>query len=334
MRPTHNAAIRRPDLGQAAWEVMTGAPSEGYIGQQVMPYFWVMEHEASYPVIPKEMLFDIMETARNSRGGYNRFGVNFERGYYSTEEHGLEMPIDDRDFALYGGEFAYESTMSRILTQSVLREQEKDIADKIFSATNFTAHNATTAWSTTSSSDPQYDIETGRDSLRSSGIMPNCLIVNYTGYKNLKMADAVLDWVYKQEPEAAKSGKITMSHIMDYLDIKMLLVAGGLYNTAKRNQAASLSDIWGTRYAMLCKVAMAGDPITEPSIGRIVAWNEGASNNELIVERYRDEEVRADILRVRHDSVPTFLASRDSSGTAVSEISKACGYLIDTTAAS
>jgi hypothetical protein len=274
-----------------------------------------------------------MPTERTSRGEYNRFGVNFERGYYSTSENGIETIIDDRDFALYGGEFGYESAMSTILMDAILRKQEKDVADKLFNATNFTAHNASVNWATVASSDAQEDIADGKDALRALGIMPNALIINYTGYVNLKKSTNLRTWIYQQEPDAALEGRVTMQHIMDYLDLERIIVAGGLYNTANRNQTASLSDIWGTRYALLCRIASPGAPITEPSIGRIIAWNEGASGQEIITERYRDERVRADVLRVRHDTAPSFLASRDTSGTAVSEISKAAGYLIDTTAA-
>jgi hypothetical protein len=53
-----------------------------------------------------------------------------------------------------------------------------------------------------------------------------------------------------------------------------------------------------------------------------------------IVEQYREEGVRGDVLRVRHDSATSFLVSYDEDGAAKSEISKSCGYLIDMTAAS
>jgi hypothetical protein len=334
MKPVDSISTRRPDLGQAAYEVMLEAPTMGFVGQQIMPYFWVSKQEASYPVIPKEALFSLLATARASDGAYNRFGEKFERGYYTTEENGLETPLDDRDVALYGDEFAYELAMTRILMNNILRKEEYDVKNQLFNTSNFSAHNATTSWATTASSDPQYDIETGRDSIRYYGIMPNALVVPWDGYKYLKMSDNVLDWVYKQEPEAAKTGKITNAHLMDYLDLQYLIVAGSLYNSAKRNQTASLSDIWGSQYCLLCRIAQPGDPITEPCIGRIIAWNEGVSGQQVISERYRDETVRADILRVRHDTKPTLLKSINSSGTAVSEISKAAGYLIDFTAAS
>jgi len=84
---------------------------------------------------------------------------------------------------------------------------------------------------------------------------------------------------------------------------------------------------------MLCKTANPGDDITEPSIGRIFLWNEG-EDEETIVEEYYSKEARSKIVRVRHDTQEAVLASYDEDNTIKSEISKACGYLIDATAAS
>ena len=83
---------------------------------------------------------------------------------------------------------------------------------------------------------------------------------------------------------------------------------------------------------MLCRTA-SGD-ITEPCVGRTFLWNEGQNGSLPIVEQYREERTRGDVLRVRHDSSESFIASYDEDGSAKSEISKACGYLIDMTAAS
>jgi len=332
MQPTSDTSLQRPDLGAAVWETMQNAPEQGYIGLQVMPLFGVTKNSAEYPVIPKKSLFNLLDATRASHGGYNRFDDEFESGYYVTSEKGLEHRIDRRYAAIYSSLFAYELTISRILMNNILRAQEKRIADKIMNASNFTAHNATVAWDTPATADPLKDINAGRESLRASGITPNKLIINYTNYMQLIATKKVQDAVYQIFPDAAKTGNIGIKHLEAYLDIPILL-AGALYNTAKRGQDASLSDLWGTRYAMLCRVA-SGD-ITEPCIGRTFIWNEsGNGAAETIVEQYYKEEIRSDILRVRHDVSESFLLSRDENGTAKSEISKACGYLIDTTAAS
>lgn len=333
MRPTSDTVLQRPDLGMAVYETLTSAPTMGFIGLQVMPPFYVPVNAAEYPVIPKEALFNLLDTARGPLGHYNRSANEFESGYFRTQERGLEARLDDRYRALYSSKFAWELAISNIKMNEILRAQEYAISAKIINASNFTAHNATVAWGTTATSDLKYDVDTGKASLRANGIVPNCLIMNYTNFLQAGQSAKVKEAVYQIFPDAAKTGTVTVDHLRAYLDIPMILVAGAMYNTAGLSQTASLSDLWGTRYAMLCRVA-EGDSadIIEPCIGRTFVWNEGAQQT-VIVEQYRDETVRSDMLRVRHDVDWAFLASYDSSNNVKSEISKACGYLIDTTAA-
>lgn len=333
MKPTVDTALSRPDLGQVVFEVMQDSLTMGFIGLSVMPIFVVPESEGSYPVIPKEALFNIHDTNRAPNGAYNRIGEEFEEGFFRTKESGLEYPLDDRFSAVYKSKLNTEMFASRILANAMLRDMEVKIKNKVFNTSNFTATNASTAWATTASADPLADIETGKDALRGKGVDADTLIIPYAGLKWLRQNDELKDMVYKVFPDAAKTGRVTLDHIKTVFDVPKVLIAGGLYNSSKKGQDASLSDIWGSRYAMLCKTS-DGD-IAEPCIGRSFLWNEGdaAAGDWRIVEQYRDETTRKTILRVRHDLLATFLASFDEDGTAKSEISKSCGYMIDMTAA-
>ncbi len=79
-----------------------------------------------------------------------------------------------------------------------------------------------------------------------------------------------------------------------------ILVAGGTKNTANEGQSASLSEIWDDEYCWIGRVATTAD-FREPCIGRIFHWAGDGSQEEGLVESYRDETVRSDIVRVRHD---------------------------------
>lgn len=333
MRPTSDTALSRPDLGQAIYETLENAPTMGFVGLQMMPIFRVMEQSADYPVIPKESLFNLLDTKRGPYGHYNRYTGVFEAGYYRTSENGLERPVDDRFKKLYESKFQYELTISNILMQDILRAQEMRIKDKLFNTTNFTAHNVSVAWSTEATAAPKADIETAKAALRANGIIPNCLLIPYAQFQNLQIVADIKTQVYQLFPDAAKTGQITVNHLKTYFDVEQIIIAGGLYNSANQNQNATLADIWGNRYAMLCRVATTGQDISEPCVGRTFLWNEGEAQS-VIVEGYYSDEVRAQILRVRHDTSEALLASMDDNGSEKSAISKACGYLLDCTAAS
>lgn len=329
MRPTSSTTISRPDLGQAVFETMQAAPTMGYIGLELMPIFRVSAQSATFPVMPKEALFNLLDTKRGPLGHYNRSSDEFEEGFYKTSENGLERRIDERYAKIYGTKFAYELTIANILMNDILRAQEARIAAKLFSETAFkTAVAASTAWSTIATAEPRIDVLAGKEVLRALGVVPNTLAMSYTTFQYLTQNNEIQEKVYQLFPDAAKTGDIQIKHLQTYFDIEKILVGGALANSAKRGQDASLADIWSSTYALLCKTS-SGD-ITEPCVGRTFLWNEGAGE-DVIAEQYYNDEVRSDILRVRHDSAEVLLASYDSSNSALSEISKACGYLIDVT---
>lgn len=329
MRPTSDTAIQRPDLGQAVYETMQAAPTMGYIGLQLMPVFRVPNQTATYPVIPKESLFNLLDTKRGPLGHYNRADGEFEEGYYKTAENGLERRVDDRFSALYSSKFAYELTIANILMNDILRAQEYRVANKLFSETNFkSAVAAGTPWSTIATAKPKDDVDTGKENLRTNGIIPNTLAMSYATFLDLTKNAAVQEQVYQLFPDAAKTGMVGIEHLKTYFDVERVLVAGALQNTAKSGQDATLASIYSDNYALLCKTS-DGD-ISEPCIGRTFLWNEGASD-EVITEEYYSDEVRSNILRVRHDSAEALLASFDQDNVVKSEIGKACGYLIDVT---
>jgi len=329
MQPTSDTTISRPDLGQAIYETMMAAPTMGYIGMELMPIFRVREYMASYPVIPKEALFNLLDTARGPTGSYNRADDEFEEGFYKTVENGLERRVDDRFSAMYSSKFAYEMTIANILMRDILRAQEYRVANKLFSETNFkNAIAAGTAWETVATASPKDDVATGKESLRSNGIIPNTLAMSYGTFLDVTKNAEVKTQIYQLFPDTAKTGQVSIEHLKAYFDVERVLVAGALKNTAKRGQDASLSGIWPDTYALLCKTS-DGD-ISEPCIGRTFLWNEGAGE-EVIAEEYYNDEVRSNIIRVRHDSSESLLASYDSDNTVKSAIGKACGYLIDVT---
>ncbi|MEE4112715.1 MAG: hypothetical protein V2I40_07865, partial [Desulfobacteraceae bacterium] len=100
---------------------------------------------------------------------------------------------------------------------------------------------------------------------------------------------------------------------------------GGVYDSTKKGQDTTIADIWSNEYASLLKVSRSPD-ITSPSFGRTFLWTADSPQNP-IVETYREENRRSDIYRVRHHVSEELIASKNTSGTVVSNIGAACHYL-------
>jgi hypothetical protein len=105
-----------------------------------------------------------------------------------------------------------------------------------------------------------------------------------------------------------------------------VLVGGAVYDSADKGQDASIADLWSNEYAMLTRVSTAPD-ITDPCIGRTFYWTEENAGEEPIVESYREDGRRGDVVRVRHDSDERLIISYNDAGSALSNISAAVSYL-------
>lgn len=324
--PTSDTAIGRPDLGVLVQEYMETAQELGFVGLKLMPLFETQESSATYPVIPKEVMLHLAKTGRAMRSRYNRSDWEWEEGFFSTSENGWEEPVDDRELKLYASKFDAEAVASKRASKIILRAQEKRVADLAFNATNFTANAVTNEWDDVANATPIDDVATGIESIiKASGMKPNVLTVARSTWRNLKRSAQIIDQIKYTFPGADINAMTTaqMAHI---LDVEELIVAGAVYNAAKKGQDASVTDLWSNEYALLTRVANEGDDLTEPCFGRTFLWTEDSPTNE-VVESYRDEGVRGDVIRVRHDTHEALIRSLDSDGAVKSNISAAVSYL-------
>jgi hypothetical protein len=330
MRAKSGSAIRRPDLGIMIMEyVETQGAGMGFIGLEVMPVFRTPEQSGIYPVIPKEALLKIPKTSRAPRGAYNRGDYEYERGTYTTSENGWEEPIDDTERKMFDAEAPGAADFIAVLraTKTILRAQEKRIADKVFDDSVFTAHSVSNEWDDPDNATPFDDVNDGILSFRSAcGMLPDALIISYTTFLNLKRCDQIIDQVKYTFP-GIDINKMTSAQLAQAFDVPRVLIGGAVYDSSKPGTATSISDLWDEEYAALVKIG-AGEDVMEPCVGRTFLWTEDSPENP-VVEQYREEDIRSDVFRCRHNTDEAYIQSKNSSGTAVSEIHKACVYLFD-----
>ncbi len=327
MRPKGNTAVYRPDLGQVVMELVEG-PTMGFIGLEVMPIFRTTKQASSYPVIPKEALLSISDVSRAPRGKYNRDDWEYERGTYATSEKGHEEPIDDGERALFEQEAPglADLVATQRAWKKIMRAQEKRVADKIFNSTNFTAHAVTNEWDDAANATPITDVNDGIISLRNQcGMLPDALIIAYSTFRRLKECDQIVDRLKYTFP-GIDVNRMTSEQLAAVFDVPRVLIGGAIYNAAGKGLDASIADVWDDEYAALVKIS-SGPDITEPGVGRTFLWTEDSPQNP-IVESYREETRRSDVIRVRHHVDECLMQSKDDNGSVVSNIAAACVYLM------
>ncbi len=321
-----NSLTPRPDLGIMFNEAMANAPTMGFIAPVVSPFRFVPNQSGRYNVLPAKAMFNLAETRRASGSGYSRSVNEFEAGLYATQEFGHEVPLDDRFVAMYRDQIEAEAVATDLCINVVLRSHEARVANLVGKASNFYSAACGATWADHANADPKTDVDAGVDAMRLRGIVPNALIITWTEYRNLCSCAKVQAAVYQLFSDAAKTGTIKLPHLEAYLDIPIIL-SGAMANNAKQPKNPDLVDIWTSGQAILARIAKQDDPDLEPCISRTFAWNEGATD-DLIVEEYYSEELRAKVIRARFDVDPTLIQSLTESKTVLTNVSKNCGYVI------
>lgn len=304
--PSSSLATLRPELGGSLMEFDLAADRAGFIGSRVMPVFEAAMQAGPFGKIEIESLLQARTTVRAPGSGYSRGKWKFTEDTYSCTEHGVEEPVDDREARMYANFFDAEQVSAMRALDGVLREAEKRVAALLFNATTWNGASLTTVvtneWDDATNAVPITDVEAAvRKVWSGCGIWPNALIVNRHVYRNLRNAEQIIDRITASGAGTpAKPTDITATMLGQCFDLPYVLVAGGAKNTAIEGQSAVLDKVWSDEYAMICRIAETND-IREPCIGRIFHWAEDGSQIGGSVETYRDETVRANIVRVRHD---------------------------------
>ena len=327
MRATSGSAIFRPDLGMTVMEYIEG-PTMGLIGLEVMPIFRTVKSSASYPVIPKEALLKVPDTARAPRGNYNRGDWEYERGHFLTAEQGWEEPIDDTERDLMeqeGSEGIADIIATRRAMGIIMKAQEKRIAAKVFDSSTFTAHAVTNEWDDAANATPVTDINTGLKAFRlQCGMLPDALLIAWSTFLDLKNCAQIIDRIKYTFP-MIDMNNMSSQQLATVFNVPRVLIGGAVEDSAGKGIDANIADIWSNEYAALVKIS-SGEGIAEPGIGRTFLWTEDSPDNA-VVEQYREDKIRSDVFRVRHNVDEALLQSKTDAGAVKSNIADACMYL-------
>lgn len=299
MRP--DTAVSRPDLGALAYEYMIEAALALFIGMKLMPIKRVSKSSAEYPVIPLAAMLESPDTKRADRGNYNRSDWNFKFQNYSTEDHGWEEVVDDREEALYQNYFDMEAAATMRAIAIMMRAHEKRVKDLVYDTATIANGAVGVAWTTPATATPKADVDGARDSMRSNyGVLPNVLTISFSRFNALLRTAELKDALKYTNPIEMGGLDVQRAIVAQYFGLNEILVGDAQQNTAKKGQTASLGEIWTPGNVGLYAVSDGSDDMKEPVIGRTMQFEDGASDI-LTTETYRDEPKRADIVRVRND---------------------------------
>lgn len=303
--PSSSLATLRPDLASSLEQFDLAMSAEGFISQRVAPVIEVGSASGTFGQIPLAELLQNRDTLRSATAGYSRSQFKFVPVTYTCEEHGAEEVIDDKEANMYRNYFDLEVLCTKRAQDAVLRNAEARMANAIFNTSVWTGAALTTAaaatWSTLATAVPITDVEGAVQKVYdNSGLVANAIIMGWKAFRNVRRTAQILDNIKYAGIIDPRPGTLTTEALAQVFGLKYLFVGGAPRNSANEGQNAVVAGIWDNTRAMVCRVAETDDP-REPCIARTFHWSEDGSMPQGTVERYRDENVRGNIVRVRHD---------------------------------
>lgn len=305
--PSSSLATLSPAL-QTFYEASYAELSSQFIGPQVLPALNVPKQAGTFGKIPlEELLKKGTPISRAPGSGYKRDNFQFTSDSYATIEYGVEEIIDDREAEMYSDYLPAVELAAQRAAFKVLAAAEARVASVV---ANFTLYNGTAAlnqavtngqWSTLTTSTPISDVNLAVGKFyANTGMWPNAIIMNRKTFRILRQTTQVLNAIKSDGAgDRATLSDVTTGQLSAVFDIPNVIVAGGSQNTAAIGAAATIGNIWPD-HVMVCKIA-TGPDMREPCIGRSFHWSADGSSMMGAVEQYRDDRIRANIIRVRQD---------------------------------
>jgi hypothetical protein len=299
--PSSSLATLRPDIAESFTEFDIEQNHRGFVWDQLMPVFDVAKASGNFGRIPVEQLLQQRDTKRAPGSGYARGKWNFVPDVYVTVEHGAEEPVDDNEAQMYADYFDAEQISGLRARDAVLSNAERRVIDALLSTSTFANGAASAVWTNASGATPIDDVEAAIIAIYDAcGLWANTIGMSYKTFRLLRNCDQIIERIQSNGAgDRTVATDITVQQLEQVFDIPKIVVAGATENSANEGQAATFGQIWDESKVWIGVTADSND-IRKPCVGRTFHWSQDGSSIGGTVESYRDETVRADIIRVRH----------------------------------
>lgn len=290
----------RADLGQALSEHIFDV--NDYIGVQAAPFLEVQQKSATFSKLTRESMLGDKGTLERAPGAtYDQDEYDYEDDTYECVEYGVRQYLDDSQREQWKHDVDAEKDISMFGMHRLLRRQERRWATALFNTTTWTGASlftdrSATPWATTTT-DVIAHVLAAKEKVRViTGMDPNAILMGKAVFEDLKNNDGIAERViYTSEADDAKMAQA----IGPVFGLKHVLVGKAVYNSASPKATASITDVWGSTYVMVARIAETNSPV-EPCVARTYLWTDDSASNA-VVEQYRDEDRRSDVFRVRHN---------------------------------
>lgn len=293
------AAVYRADLAGHVFE--TEGWERNLIGTLALPVVDVERPEGQYPKFQKQQsqLLKGSVKARAPYSGFARDTAAYVQDTYACIEYGVEQAVDDTIRLKNTQFFDAEVIATRLARRKLLLAHEVRAAAALFNTSNFTSTNSGTAYTTANLAtfDVGLDVDDAKDRLTAKGESFNTVVVPYQVATRLRASTK-----FQQRARGAGvSGdailNLDANAMADVFGVDRVLIGRAVYDSAAEGVAFSSANIWSNSYIWVGNI---GASILDGGAGYTLNWSQYGS--VLNVETYRDEPIKADIVRASHST--------------------------------
>jgi|ERR1041384_2764021 hypothetical protein len=280
-----------PVLQETAVKFVQNASA--FIGRRLFPLFNTRQQSESYYVFDRENMLNVPTNIRRAPSApYSRSVMKLSDDNYNCREYGHEEPIDDGERDKYASALDADKAATTRATNIIMVNEELRV--KALATSNAVPTSAAATKWDAAGGDPIGDIDAIKEIIRKGcGLNANVMSINKDTFNVLKELPAILDKI-----KYTQRGIVTADLIAAVFGVDTLLVAESVINGAAEGQTITPNDIWGDD-VIVAHVESAQD-LKAPNFGRTFSWVAQSGPGGVIVESYRQDEIKSDVFRARN----------------------------------
>ena len=314
---SNGAAVYRGDLAGHVFE--TADWEKGLIGSMVAPIVNVDVAEGQYPKFLKKegQLLKRGVKARAPLGSFPRDTMSYVYDTYTCQEWGIEMPVDEVLSKKMSRFFDAELVAASQARRKLLLDYEIRVAAQTFSTSNYDSNNSATAYTVANLAtfDVGLDVDTAKDLLISRGEGANTAVIPYQVWTRIKASTKFQNRARGLGFSSDAILNITPEAASEIFELDNVYVPRCAYDGAGENVAYSSTLIWSNTYIWVGKVTPVSNPAGMLMGGAQYTLNWSAFGPPVGIFTYRDEPIKADIVRAEQNTAEKVVNT--SAGTLI-----------------
>ena len=283
----------REDLGLGFDALDVEAMQGGYVGFQIAPIIEASVAFGQYRKVDLGQLLQPRKTDRNSDGSFKRIGAEFKTGAFKTEDHGLEMPVDYRDSAIYAGMIDSEMQAAMLTRAGVIEAHE----NRVIALVDALSGTGATNEFDDAAADLAADFAAYKRTFRlACGVKPNALCVDSSIVDAMMNNSSILDKFVGANSRTARD--IRLQGLAAALGLDEVIEANSVKNTVAAPKAVSLATSWTEDNALLFVKSTAQTTLV-PQFARTIHWSGNGSRPGCSFEQYEEPQKDGTVIRAR-----------------------------------